>query len=121
MTSNPASRRARATSLAPRSCPSSPGLATSTRVGDAVTTPATSPNLEIGSSDRHKRLELANLERWGERSGERERWRAWPSEHDRLLELAPLVLEHVDHLADRAVRLGAVDEAGPQGLVVPRC
>src|SRR5215467_12052123 len=32
MTSKPASRRARATILAPRSCPSSPGLATSTRI-----------------------------------------------------------------------------------------
>src|SRR4051812_48139372 len=31
MTSNPASRSARATTLAPRSCPSSPGLATTTR------------------------------------------------------------------------------------------
>src|SRR5579862_138249 len=33
MTSMPASRRAAATTLAPRSCPSSPGLATSTRIG----------------------------------------------------------------------------------------
>src|SRR5918998_4212130 len=32
MTSIPASRRARATTLAPRSCPSSPGLATTTRI-----------------------------------------------------------------------------------------
>src|SRR5438874_2698430 len=31
MTSNPASRRARAITLAPRSCPSRPGLATTTR------------------------------------------------------------------------------------------
>src|SRR5436309_4149256 len=31
MTSNPASRRARAMTLAPRSCPSRPGLATTTR------------------------------------------------------------------------------------------
>src|SRR5437764_12886073 len=31
MTSNPASRRARALTLAPRSCPSRPGLATTTR------------------------------------------------------------------------------------------
>src|SRR5437868_6505565 len=57
MTSNPASRRTRATSLAPRSWPSRPGLATSTRTGDGI------------------------------------------SEHHGLLELAPLVLEHVDHLA----------------------
>src|SRR5580692_3325894 len=33
MTSKPASRRARAMTLAPRSCPSSPGLATTTRYG----------------------------------------------------------------------------------------
>src|ERR1700756_3580583 len=32
MTSMPASRKARAMTLAPRSCPSSPGLATSTRI-----------------------------------------------------------------------------------------
>src|SRR3990170_643890 len=32
MTSKPASRRARATILAPRSCPSRPGLATTTRI-----------------------------------------------------------------------------------------
>src|SRR4029077_9735831 len=32
MTSMPASRNARAITLAPRSCPSSPGLATSTRI-----------------------------------------------------------------------------------------
>src|ERR1041384_4475279 len=32
MTSIPASRRARAMTLAPRSCPSRPGLATSTRI-----------------------------------------------------------------------------------------
>src|SRR5919201_98072 len=32
MTSNPASRRARATILAPRSCPSNPGFATTTRI-----------------------------------------------------------------------------------------
>src|SRR5581483_6412848 len=39
MTSNPASRSARATSLAPRSWPSRPGLATSTRTGSSVTMP----------------------------------------------------------------------------------
>src|SRR5512143_2584722 len=33
MTSMPASRRAAATTLAPRSCPSKPGLATRTRIG----------------------------------------------------------------------------------------
>src|SRR5260370_41970135 len=33
MTSMPASRNARAITLAPRSCPSSPGLATNTRIG----------------------------------------------------------------------------------------
>src|SRR5436853_562196 len=33
MTSKPASRKARAMTLAPRSCPSSPGLATTTRYG----------------------------------------------------------------------------------------
>src|SRR5690349_19295702 len=33
MTSMPASRRAAATTLAPRSCPSRPGLATRTRIG----------------------------------------------------------------------------------------
>src|SRR6266498_2839987 len=37
MTSMPASRRARATTLAPRSCPSSPGLATTTRIRPCVT------------------------------------------------------------------------------------
>src|SRR5580698_6013272 len=36
MTSMPASRRPRAMTLAPRSCPSKPGLATSTRMGVAV-------------------------------------------------------------------------------------
>src|SRR5437763_8028304 len=80
MTSNPASRRTRATSLAPRSWPSRPGLATSTRTGDGI------------------------------------------SEHHGLLELAPLVLEHVHHLANRAVRLRAVDETGHQVLaVLGRC
>src|SRR5579872_862833 len=34
MTSMPASRSARAMTLAPRSCPSRPGLATSTRIGE---------------------------------------------------------------------------------------
>src|SRR6478609_8790939 len=33
MTSKPASRKARAITLAPRSCPSSPGLATRIRIG----------------------------------------------------------------------------------------
>src|SRR5919107_3314539 len=37
MTSMPASRRALATTLAPRSCPSSPGLATTTRMRPCVT------------------------------------------------------------------------------------
>src|SRR5690348_7260497 len=37
MTSMPASRRARAITLAPRSWPSSPGLATTTRIGPAAT------------------------------------------------------------------------------------
>src|ERR1044071_5300225 len=37
MTSIPASRSARAITLAPRSCPSSPGLATTTRTGPAAT------------------------------------------------------------------------------------
>src|SRR5262249_7688913 len=36
MTSMPASRRARAITLAPRSCPSSPGLATRTRIFSAT-------------------------------------------------------------------------------------
>src|SRR6185369_15717064 len=36
MTSMPASRSAAATTLAPRSCPSRPGLATSTRMGRAL-------------------------------------------------------------------------------------
>src|SRR5438552_3578123 len=36
MTSKPASRRARATTLAPRSWPSSPGFATKTRMGRSV-------------------------------------------------------------------------------------
>src|SRR5437899_1182176 len=81
MTSKPASRRARATSLAPRSCPSSPGLATRTRTGDAIRTPS-------------------------------------HSKYDGLLELAPLVLEHADHFADGAVRLGAVDQERHEVLVV---
>src|SRR4051812_12446464 len=75
MTSKPASRNARATSFAPRSCPSSPGFATSTRTGITL-------------------------------------------KHRRLLELAPLVLEHVDHLPHRAVRLHAVDEQRHEVLVV---
>src|SRR5205807_556442 len=37
MTSMPASRSARAITLAPRSCPSRPGLATSTRIGFVIT------------------------------------------------------------------------------------
>src|SRR5579884_1715304 len=37
MTSKPASRRARAMTLAPRSCPSRPGLATTTRYGWSTT------------------------------------------------------------------------------------
>src|SRR5437764_7753935 len=81
MTSKPASRSARATSLAPRSWPSSPGLATRTRTGEAIRTPS-------------------------------------HSKYDRLLELAPLVLEHADHLADGAVRLGAVDQEGHEVLAV---
>src|SRR3954454_9412687 len=43
----PASRQARATTLAPRSCPSRPGLATSTRIG--ATAPADGP-IETSSS-----------------------------------------------------------------------
>ena len=43
MTSIPASRRARATTLAPRSCPSRPGLATTMRNGDAATEAERSP------------------------------------------------------------------------------
>src|ERR1700761_5585009 len=38
MTSMPASRNARAITLAPRSCPSRPGLATSTRMGAGIVT-----------------------------------------------------------------------------------
>src|SRR4029453_14758811 len=40
MTSMPASRSALATTLAPRSCPSSPGLATTTRMRPCATVPA---------------------------------------------------------------------------------
>src|SRR6266540_1875348 len=36
MTSMPASRSARATTLAPRSCPSRPGLATTTRIRELI-------------------------------------------------------------------------------------
>src|SRR5690242_19698038 len=36
MTSIPASRKARAITFAPRSCPSRPGLATSTRILDSI-------------------------------------------------------------------------------------
>src|SRR5689334_6420372 len=78
MTSKPASRRARATSLAPRSWPSSPGLATSTRTG----------------------IERCLLE------------------DGRLLEFAPLLFEHVDHLPNRAVSLRACDEPRHQIVVV---
>src|SRR5436190_17158733 len=66
MTSKPASRSTRATSFAPRSWPSRPGLPMSTRAG--------------------------------------------MSEDPRLHELAPLTLEHVDHLPDGAIRLGRIDE-----------
>src|SRR6516165_4665539 len=38
MTSIPASRRARATTFAPRSCPSRPGFATTTRMRSAIAT-----------------------------------------------------------------------------------
>src|SRR5512133_2776174 len=43
MTSMPASRSALATTLAPRSCPSSPGLATTTRMRPCATVPAAPP------------------------------------------------------------------------------
>src|ERR1700704_4702465 len=43
-----------------------------------------------------------------------------PLEHRRLLELAPLVLEHVDHLPHRAVRVHALHEARHQVVVVSR-
>src|SRR5882672_3151862 len=51
MTSMPASRNARAITLAPRSCPSSPGLATSTRIlasaiANHLTTEATEDHRE---------------------------------------------------------------------------
>src|SRR5215210_7395360 len=51
MTSMPASRSARATTLAPRSCPSSPGLATMIRSGPGAATGAsdiTDANLRLG-------------------------------------------------------------------------
>ena len=65
------------------------------------------------------------------RRGRGRRARAWrrargrpcqttPLEDRRLLELAPLVLEHVDHLPDRAVRLRAVDERRHEVVVVAR-
>src|SRR6266542_2122253 len=50
MTSMPASRRARATTLAPRSCPSSPGLAITTRIRPCAT--ATSAPFHRGSNAR---------------------------------------------------------------------
>src|SRR5690606_20436116 len=52
--------------------------------------------------------------------------RAWrralsrTSEHHRLLELAPYRLERGDHLADRAVRGGAVDEGMHEVVVALR-
>src|SRR6188474_3319046 len=48
MTSIPASRRARAMILAPRSCPSKPGLATTTRILRAVAASISAGSLEDG-------------------------------------------------------------------------
>src|SRR6266508_1692949 len=61
MTSKPASRRARATTLTPRSCPSRPGLATTTRIRPCATlrrlslegrAPSTTPRREGLASGR---------------------------------------------------------------------
>src|SRR5215813_4384117 len=53
MTSMPASRSAAATTLAPRSCPSSPGLPTSTRILRCTSRPfPLSPSVRASSEDR---------------------------------------------------------------------
>src|SRR5215204_5809584 len=65
MTSIPASRRARAMILAPRSCPSKPGLATTTRILRAVAASISAVSLEdrglgVGPEDLlHRRDHLA--------------------------------------------------------------
>src|ERR1700733_11291224 len=60
MTSMPASRRARAITFAPRSCPSRPGLATSTRMGVArAVIMATAENTIRNSQETASRLSLA--------------------------------------------------------------
>jgi hypothetical protein len=68
-----------------------------------------------GRSPRTRRR--AAHARRASRRGRARRARAWrrapvrASEHRRLLELAPLLLQHVDHLADSAVARRALDQA----------
>src|SRR6476660_1506363 len=97
MTSKPASRRARATSFAPRSWPSSPGFATSTLAGVVI------------ASGRFRYGVPAS----GHASA------ASPSEDRRLLVLAPHVLELLRDLADRAVLLDALDQLRHEVGVAP--
>src|SRR6185503_15899768 len=73
MTSMPASRSAAATTLAPRSWPSRPGLAISTRMGSSIVPPSENRRLAPGAED---------------------------------------LAQHVHHLAQRRVGLGALHEGG---------
>src|SRR4029453_3244034 len=85
----PASRSARAMTLAPRSCPSSPGLAIRTRILGAV-----------------ESMALPQPQRYEEHKGRHEG--AW-SEHGGFFIFPPDLAQRVAHLAERGVRAGRPD------------
>src|SRR4030095_13225460 len=86
----PASRSARAMTLAPRSCPSSPGLAIRTRILGAV-----------------ESMALPQPQRYEEHKGRHEG--AW-SEHGGFFIFPPDLAQRVAHLAERGVRAGGLED-----------
>src|ERR671939_114295 len=98
MTSMPASRSARAMIFAPRSCPSRPGFATTTRIF-LVLVPASTGRASL-LRDEHLHELLVVLRRAAGAGGDRER----PQRHrDRNEHREP------PHLEDRRLRVGAED------------
>src|SRR5450759_1902008 len=94
MTSMPASRRARAMTLAPRSCPSSPGLAMTTRIRRMVTSEACAFRRAVLPTNRCGGVLAASREPEG--AGR-------PSHHRHFFVFAPHVAECVAHLAHGGV------------------
>src|SRR4051812_37894089 len=130
MTSIPASRSARAMIFAPRSCPSSPGLATTTRIRGLVTADTRARGVDHGEPERQRRNEplrldlLASREQVGPALGDGPRGPRDDPRHG----LSPQVVKRTRWQAseDRGLGVGAPD--GLKGVndlalagVGPRC